>query len=141
MSKNDYRYNGVVVFQTPIQIRNDHDEVISIYGLLYNWEQKHKDDLWTWELNRYICYLQGCERAQENGCRLAPGLLITATDNMIPLNYRIKSQIYRIMKEDMIDYRLVEPVETFEINEDQVDDTCIISQKLIDRIQKNDKKI
>ncbi len=60
---------------------------------------------------------------------------------MIPLNYRIKSQIYRIMKEDMIDYRLVEPVEPFEINQDQVDDTCIISKKLIDRIQKNDKKI
>ncbi len=134
-SDNDKCFDGAVVFQDPINIRDDHDEVITIYGLLYNQEQKHTDDLWTWELNRYICYLQGCERAQDNGCRLAPGLLITATDNIIALNYRFKSLIYKIMKEDMTRYRLVEPSEPFGILPDDTEDIFITSNDFIHRIQ------
>lgn len=34
-------YDAVVEFQIPIQITNDADEVISIYGLLYNQEERH----------------------------------------------------------------------------------------------------
>lgn len=128
-------YDGVVVFHTPVQIRDDHDEIITIYGLLYNREQKHADDLWTWELNRYISYLQGCQRVQQKGCKLAPGLIITATDNIIALNNRLKSLIYRIMKKDMIWYRLLEPEKPFTIEPDEVEDIFIISKQFVKRIQ------
>ncbi len=139
MSKDDYSYDGAVVLQTPVQIRDDHNEVITIYGILYNKEKMHKDDLWGWGINRYICYLQSCERAQENGCRLAPKMIITASDNMIALNYRLKSLIHRIMKEDMSSYRLIEVIEPFVIYPDEVEGTFIISKEFIDRIQNNGK--
>lgn len=140
MSKDDCSYDGAAIFKTPIQIRDDHDEVITIYGLLYSREQMHESDLWSWDLHRYICYLQGCERAQEKGCRLAKGLLITATDNIIALNSRLKSLIYRIMKDDLTDYRLIETEEPFIYGQDEVEDEFIISKEFIDRIQNNSSK-
>ena len=141
MSKDDYGYDGAVVFRTPIRIRDDHDEVITIYGLLYHQKDKHKDDLWSWAINRYICYLQGCERVQQKGCKLAKGLIITTTDNIIPLNYRHKNLIYRIIKKDMVAYRLIEPEKHFIYGQDEVEDIFIISKEFINRIQNSSKKI
>lgn len=130
----------MVIFDTPIQIVDDGGDVISIYGLLYNQDEKHKDDLWTWELNRYICYLQGCERAQSNGCKLAPELLITKDENMIALKVRFKNLIYRIMKKHLIRYRMVELTDPIKIHFGETDDNLIISQQLINRIYNNEKK-
>ncbi|MDE7459851.1 MAG: hypothetical protein K2M85_02055 [Paramuribaculum sp.] len=110
-------------------------QVVSIYGLLYDKDTKHKDDLWIWELNRYICYLMGCEKAQSNGCKLAPELFITEDGNMIALNVELKNLIYRIMKEKMTGYRIIETIEAFEPCPDEVQDIFVISQQLISRIQ------
>ena len=134
------QYDAMVIFDTPIQIVDDGGDVISIYGLLYNQDEKHKDDLWTWELNRYICYLQGCERAQSNGCKLAPELLITKDENMIALKVRFKNLIYRIMKKHLIRYRMVELTDPIKIHFGETDDNLIISQQLINRIYNNEKK-
>lgn len=134
------QYDAMVVFDTPVQIVDDGGDVIFIYGLLYNQAERHKDDLWTWELNRYICYLQGCERAQSNGCKLAPELLITNDDNMIALKVIFKNLIYRIMKKHMIRYRIVEPTEPIKIHSGEIDDNLIISQQLINRIYNNENE-
>lgn len=131
----DKEYDALVVFNMPIHITNDAEEVVSIYGLLYDKETKHKDDLWTWELNRYICYLMGCAKAQSNGCRLAPGLFITENGNIIALNVELKNLIYRIMKDKMTGYRIIETIEAFEPCPDEVQDIFVISQQLISRIQ------
>ncbi|MCH5335468.1 MAG: hypothetical protein J1D86_06685, partial [Alistipes sp.] len=64
--KNVPMYDAVVVFDIPVEIANDRGERIYIFGLLYDKTLKHKDDLWTWELNRYLCYLQGCQTVQTN---------------------------------------------------------------------------
>ena len=134
------QYDAMVVFDFPIHIADDDGDVFSIYGLLYNKKKKHNDDLWTWVLNRYICYLQGCERVQSNGCKLAPELLITNGGHTIPLNVRLKNTIYRIIKKDMIEYRIIEPIEPIEIHADEVDDNLIISQELLLRIHNNIEK-
>lgn len=131
----DKEYDALVILDVPIHITNDAGEVVSIYGLLYDKETKHKDDLWTWELNRYICYLMGCEKAQSNGCRLAPGLFITENGNMIALNVELKNLIYRIMKDKMTGYRIIETIEAFEPCPDEAQDIFVISQQLISRIQ------
>lgn len=137
MNNNDNKgyYNSLVVFQRPIQIMDDRKNAIAIYGLLYNRRERHKDDLWTWELNRYLCYLLGCEKIQKSGCRLAPELIITQTENMIALNVELKNLIYRIMKDKMIDYLIVEPKVPFKIYETETEDIFVISKKLLQRVQ------
>ena len=73
MGKNKKsNFDGIVSFDMPVHIKNDKEEEISIYGLLFNKKERHGDDLWTWELGRFLCYLQGAERVQNNGGGLAP---------------------------------------------------------------------
>ena len=134
-------YDGIVIFYTPIQIVDDGGDVISIYGLLYNKQEKHNEDLWRWKLNRYVCYLQGCERVQCNGGKLAPELVITSGGNMISLNVRLKNLIYRIMKKEIIRYRIIETVEPIVIQSNEVEDNLVISQQLLGRIQNSTMKI
>lgn len=128
-------YDAIVILDEPVKIRDDRGDVITIYGLLYNKDEKHKDDLWTWELNRYICYLQGCERVQDNGGRIAPEMIITAGQNMISLNVRMKNLIYRIMKEDMLPYRIIEYYNPIQLNPDEIEDNLVISGSVITRIK------
>ena len=137
----DKGYDALVILDMPIHITNDAGEVVSIYGLLYDKDTKHKDDLWTWELNRYICYLMGCEKAQSNGCRLAPELFITEDGNMIALNVELKNLIYRIMKERMTGYRIIETIEPLELHHDEVQDIFVIYQEPILRIQNKAQEV
>lgn len=56
MGKNKKsNFDGIVSFDMPVHIKNDNEEEISIYGLLFNKKERHDDDLWSWELNRYMC--------------------------------------------------------------------------------------
>ena len=57
MANNEKRYDAVVKFNIPILIQDDNGELHTIYGILYNQQRKHRDDLFLWEVNRYITYL------------------------------------------------------------------------------------
>ena len=122
-------YDGFVAFQEPVLITNDANETIPIYGLLYNRERRHRDDLWTWELNRYLAYLQGCENVQKNGGKLVPEQWITSDDNIIPLDVSNKNFIYKTMKHRLIEYKISEDIVPFEIEDGDVDDVFVISQE------------
>lgn len=122
-------YDGFVAFQEPVLITNDANETIPIYGLLYNRERRHRDDLWTWELNRYLAYLQGCENVQKNGGKLVPEQWLTSDDNIIPLNVSNKNFIYKTMKHRLIEYKISEDIVPFEIEDGDVDDVFVISQE------------
>ena len=122
-------YDGFVAFQEPVLITNDANETIPIYGLLYNRERRHRDDLWTWELNRYLAYLQGCENVQKNGGKLVPEQWITSDDNIIPLDVSNKNFIYKTMKHRLIEYKISEYIVPFEIEDGDVDDVFVISQE------------
>lgn len=122
-------YDGFVAFQEPILITNDANETIPIYGLLYNRERRHRDDLWTWELNRYLAYLQGCENVQKNGGKLVPEQWITSDGNIIPLDVSNKNFIYKTMKHRLTEYKISEDMVPFEIEDGDVDDVFVISQE------------
>ena len=127
------KYDAIVCFYLPIHIKNDEGDTIPIYGILYDKDARHKDDLWTWQLNRYICFLQGCERVQINGGKLAPEVWYTYSGRMIELTNQHKNFIYRIMKKDMMDYRITEFVSPIEYKPEEIDDIFIISEELMKR--------
>ena len=126
-------YDAMVVFDSPIEIMTDSGERISIFGLLYEKERKHKDDLWTWQLNRYICYLQGCQRIQERGGRLAPELWISSKQNLLTLRTPLKNLIYRIIKHRMIGYRQLEFTRPLEIRPTEHEDLFLTSSEPLTR--------
>lgn len=119
-------YDGLLVLGAPINILDDHGSIISIYALLYN-RDKHRDDLFMWELNRYISYLLGCVEVQNKGCKIAPELWIMEDGNMIPLNVGAKNVIYRVMKNRIDPYLIVEYEEPLEFYEDEIEDMWVIS--------------
>lgn len=136
MEKKDHLdcdYNGFVCFDTPIVIVNDSNEPIPIYGLLYNINKLHLNDLGFWSLNRYICYLLGCENVQKNGGTLAHETWITPDENIISLNVEYKNFIYKTMRHKMIGYKLCESELPFDILEGESDDIFVISDEFLIR--------
>lgn len=108
MANNEKRYDAVVKFNIPILIQDDNGELHTIYGILYNQQRKHRDDLFLWEVNKYITYLMGCSRAVINGGSIAPELWVAKSGEMIILDNGAKDYIYQTMKDEMIGYRLLE---------------------------------
>ncbi len=132
MGKNKKsNFDGIVSFDMPVHIKNDKEEEISIYGLLFNKKERHGDDLWTWELGRFLCYLQGAERVQNNGGGLAPEVFYTPSGRMIKLDIGLKNLICRLMIDKCIGYRIIEFIEPLEIRSDEADDIFIISDEFI----------
>ena len=127
------KYDGLVCFEKPVCIRDDFNRTILIYGLLFEKDKRHKDDLWTWELNRFISFLQGCEKAQNNGCRISPDKIIMPNGKEIKLTVEVKNIIYKIIKPEIIDYTINEYYEPLETNESEVEDMFVISQPFIVR--------
>ena len=133
-------YDGIVVFDEPVKIKNADDDTISIWGLLYDRSLKHADDLWTWELNRYICYLMGCQTVQEKNGDLAPELWITFNNHIIRLGATIKNFIHRLLQNRMIGYKVVEYDLPPEIGEEEHEDLFITSIEPLLRLKLVDDK-
>lgn len=133
-------YDGIVVFDEPVKIKNADDDTISIWGLLYDRSLKHGDDLWTWELNRYICYLMGCQTVQEKNGDLAPELWITSNNHIIRLGATIKNFIHRLLQNRMIGYKVVEYDRPPEIGEEEHEDLFITSKEPLLRLKLVDDK-
>lgn len=130
---SEHNYDGLIIFSEPVIIHDDEDKDIKIYGLIYNKELRHADDLWQWQINRYICYLMGCQRIQEKNGNIAPELFITSDGYQIPLRDSTKTLIYKLLKEEMILYRIVESEKPFEIDEETCEDMFVISKSFIDK--------
>lgn len=134
MGKNKKsNFDGIVSFDMPVHIKNDNEEDISIYGLLFNKKERHDDDLWSWELNRYMCYLRGAEKIQKNGGGLAPEVFYTPSGRMIKLGLELKNLICRLMDDKRMGYRIIELIEPLEIRPDEADDIFIISDEFISK--------
>ena len=138
MKNTENQYDGMVILDIPIKIKDDEGKALPIYGLLYNKEYRHNDDLWQWQLNRYLCYLLGCTRIQKNKGTLVPDLFITSEGNSICMNDSVKNLLYRLLKKDMPTFRVMESDKPFEIEKNEIDCNFIISKKLIDRYTVSD---
>lgn len=129
----DEEYDAIVVFDNPITIRVDECEKRQIYGLLYFKSEAHKEDLWIWNLNRYISYLSACEKIQNSKGELKPETVITPQGRIITLSSEIKNLIYRVMRDRMTSYRLVEFNSSLVVYSDEFEDRFIVSQDLLSR--------
>lgn len=131
MANNKERYDAIVSFDEPIMIQDDNGELHTIYGILYNQKRRHHDDLFLWEVNRYITYLMGCSRAVKNGGSIAPELWVAKSGEMIILDNAAKDYIYQTIKDDMIGYRLLEYDKPIDILPDEVEGELVIAPSIL----------
>lgn len=126
-------YDSMVVFERPLHIRDDENIVIPIYGLLYNKAVMHEEDLFSFKLHHFITYLQGAEKASAQRVWLSPDKWIRPDGHDIPISTPIKNLIYRLLRDKMIGYTLLEFPKPLEIEDGECEDRYIISETLLVR--------
>ena len=144
--KKSTAYDAVVVLDAPIKIQNDRKETIQIYGLLYERDMRKRNDLFVWSVQRYITYLMGCQQVQEKGGKLSPEIWKMPSGNIIQLTNAVKNFIYKLQRNLLLKYRLVEFNQPLDIKDEEHDDLFLISQnpltrcKLLDNTKISKKK-
>ena len=131
--RKNVTYDAVVVLDTPIKIQNDRKETISIFGLLYERKMRERNDLFVWSVQRYITYLIGSQQVQQRGGKLSPEIWMLPNEHIITLRRPIKNFIYKLLKPQLIKYRLVEFNQPLDIKDDEHDDLFLISEDLLTR--------
>ena len=125
--KNTGYYDSVVILDSPIVLRDDEGEGIYIYGLLYEKERSHQDEIFIWELRRYLSYLKGCEKILDNGCALAPEIWVMEDGRMINLTVEHKNLIHRIMGDRIQSFTLEETNQPLILNPEHTEDIFVTS--------------
>ena len=143
---NKLLYDGVVLFDTPIKITNDRKETIQIFGLLYERKMRERNDLFVWSVQRYITYLMGTELLLNKGGESAPEIWKMPSGNIIQLTNAVKNFIYKLQRNLLLKYRLVEFNQPLDVKDEEHDDLFLISQnpltrcKLLDNTKISKKK-
>ena len=137
-------YDAVIVFDTPIKIQNDRKETIQIYGLFYERKMRERNDLFVWSVQRYITYLMGTELLLNKGGESAPEIWKMPSGNIIQLTNAVKNFIYKLQRNLLLKYRLVEFNQPLDIKDEEHDDLFLISNEPLTRYDlaanKEDKK-
>ena len=131
--KKNVAYDAVVMLDTPIKIQNDRKETIQIYGLLYERDMRERNDLFVWSVQRYITYLMGTELLLNKGGESAPEIWKMPSGNIIQLTNAVKNFIYKLQRNLLLKYRLVEFNQPLEIKDEEHDDLFLISQDPLTR--------
>lgn len=129
-------YDSIILFdQEPIPIRNDHNEVIKIWGICMNRDEINSDDLTILKLNRYISYIQSCRLTQEKSGEIGKNLLIFPSGNKVSLNNELKNLIYRVIRntEQLPSYKIIE-TDILDIREGEIDGNFLISPEPLKRM-------
>ena len=139
MERFDFKlgYDSIIYFDSiPITILDDQGKEINIYGILYNRQSAHEEDLYLgFFVNRYICYLRASEIIQQKGGKLAPDFWELPNGNKITLQLPQKNLIYRIMRERMLWYRIIETDGALDLKEDEYDGNFLISKNPLLRME------
>ena len=130
---NNLLYDGVVLFDTPIKIINDRKETIQIFGLLYERKMRERNDLFVWSVQRYITYLMGTELLLNKGGESAPEIWKMPSGNIIQLTNAVKNFIYKLQRNLLLKYRLVEFNQPLDIKDEEHDDLFLISNEQLTR--------
>ena len=126
-------FDSFIVFSKPLELYNDNGENIKIYGLLYFKEDTHNDNLWQWKLNRYIAYLVGCTRLQDNNGYLQPETFITPQGLKIELSNSLKNFIYDTLKNELPSYTTVEHAYSLILEDSEHEGRFIISDSILEK--------
>ena len=131
--KKNAVYDAVVVLDTPIKIQNDRKETISIFGLLYERKMRERNDLFVWSVQRYITYLMGTELLLNKGGESTPEIWKMPSGNILQLTNAVKNFIYKLQRNLLLKYRLVEFNQPLDIKDEEHDDLFLISQDPLTR--------
>ena len=131
--KKNALYDAVVVLDTPIKIQNDRKETIQIFGLLYERKMRERNDLFVWSVQRYITYLMGTELLLNKGGESAPEIWKMPSGNIIQLTNAVKNFIYKLQRNLLLKYRLVEFNQPLDIKDEEHDDLFLISNEPLTR--------
>ena len=130
------RYNGVILLDQPVEIDDGPPNgITTIYGILIDKDTTHKNDLWIWTLNSYICYMRGSQMCQEQGGDIFPDHWITKDGKRIDLTTDVRGYIYKIYKDTygVPTYRIVESEKDFMIFPMEHDGSFLTSHSFIKR--------
>ena len=112
---SDESYDSVVIFDKGITIDDGPREeggngVCTIYGLLYNHNERHSSSPEGWFKNHlmYITYLMGCERLQQKGGDMDKKTWYLPTGKVVRLTYPVREFIYKTLLPELIGYRIME---------------------------------
>ena len=134
-------YDSFIIFQRPLELGNGEDK-INVYGLLYDrYEVKTKrNDLFIYNLQSFIAYLCACEFAWKNrNCQIFPDKIITDTGTILKTKNRaVRNAIYKIMKDRMVEYRIVESEGNILYKDEEVEEGFIIQKTLLTRYELKD---
>ena len=135
------KYDSVVVFDRGITIddgpvKEGGNGVCTIYGLLYNREQRHKISpvRWLESTLMTITYLMGCERLQNNGGDMSKTEWFLPNGRVVPLTYQVRYFIHSTLLPEIIGHRIVEFPKQFELGFRQSDGMFLLSREPLERL-------
>ena len=144
-------YDSLVIFDRGITIDDGPREdggngVCTIYGLLYNHNEKHRSSPKGWMKTILMCttYLMGCERLQKNNGDMDKENWYFPSGKVVRLTLPVREFIYNSLLPEMIGYRIMEFNHSVDLRDGDNDGIFLISKKplvrmgLIDDIQNNE---
>ena len=125
--ENKNTYDSLIIFNEPISLFDDLGNIKTIYGLTYCKESKHEDDLFNWQIRRFISFLLAASDFQNSGGRLEPDCWIKNGGEIVPLTQEFKNKLYNEYRERIEPYTIVEYKAPFETSEQMVEDGFLIA--------------
>ena len=128
-------WDSIILFDSlPVSIKNDEGKEITIWGILYNKQDRHEDDLFIFEVNRYLAYLRFCQELQSKGGELSPDEIELPDENRISLQISHKNLLYRLYRDKIFWYFLIEK-DTLDLKPSEVDGNFLISEEPLKRMK------
>ena len=139
------RYDGVVIFNTPMSIDDGVGEpdIKTIYGFFYDKKTAHNCDLWEYLIHERIAYIIGCSRCQMKGGKIFKDKWVMPNGREIPLTPQVMNFVYKTLWEEdpeLFDYRIVESNGFFIVFDNEIDDGWLTCISWLNRYQMNDTR-
>ena len=125
--------DSIVLLDEPIPFLNDNLKEIRVYGIVYDAQQAHDADLFMFMVNRYLCYLLASSIILCKGGQLSPDELELPNGDRISLQTEYKNLIYRIMRDRLPSYSLIER-DILDLKADEIDGNFLISPAPLKRM-------
>ena len=144
--KQESKFTGVIILTDPVYIIDSKGNTTFIYGILYDMLMKMKNDLFSWCCQRYLAYLYGTQRCQFHNGILQPDVWVNSHGAMIILDNSVKNYIYKVMKDDIPVYRLMEFEKPLKLNDKEYEGCFLTSTAplkrygMVDDIKSDDDK-
>ena len=147
MKKENYPYDCVVIFKTPIILpspKSSYDVKVTVFGTMFNrGHEKERVKKGPWKdyetypemIDEYVVYLHVLYNFLSHGNTIENGLWCLKDSRY---RYEETKTLLRVLESVTdIDYQVMECDEPIEIREGETEEDWVISQSLIERVSKD----